>query len=178
MSSSMTGYSSQYGTKTPKGYSQYSLPTMNPQQQQYYGEQFGAVQPGVMDAISQLRKMAGGDESYYNQLEAPAYRNFAQGIGQLGSRFAGMGMGATGSSGFKNAGAGMATDLSTSLQSQRMNLQQQAMQELLGLSGQLMGRQTHEYGLARKAPSLWESLLPALMQGLGQAGGTAAMSFI
>jgi hypothetical protein len=52
------------------------------------------------------------------------------------------------------------------LQSRRQQLQMQAIQELMGMSNQLLGQRPYENMLMRKKPSFW--------QRLGGAGGGAA----
>jgi hypothetical protein len=135
---------------------------MDPKTASLHDQLVSLIGGGAGSSIDLLSKLASGDQGTFQQLEAPAFRNFEQGMGQLGSRFAGMGMGATKGSGFKLASGGMAQDLATSLQSQRMNLQQQAISQLLGMSQSLMGTPTQGYGLVQKAPSFWESLLPGM----------------
>lgn len=164
-----TGYG--YGAKTPKGYETYQLPTMEPGIHDMFMKLLGGAGQGALGGLQNLQKLAGGDQSYFQQLEAPAFRQFEGAMGQLGSRFAGMGMGAGKSSGMKFAAGGMASDLSQQLQSQRMGLQQNAISQLMGMSQNLLGMPTMEYGLAKK-PNMWEQIFGPL---LGSIGGAAGM---
>jgi hypothetical protein len=163
-----TGYG--IGSKTPKGYEKYSLPTMDPGTAQFQQQLLGAVKPGAMSGMDFLSKLAGGDQSMFQQMEAPAFRQFEGAMGQLGSRFAGMGMGANKSSGMRLSAGGMASDLAQSLQSQRMGMQQNAIQQLMSMSQNLMQNPTQAYGLAQKPVPVWAQLLGS---GIG-ATGTAA----
>lgn len=169
-----------YGAKTPKGYDTYQLPTMEPAVHDWFTKLMGSSGQGALSGMENLKKLAGGDESYFQQLEAPAFRQFEGSMGQMGSRFAGMGMGANKSSGMRLSAGGMASDLAQNLQSQRMGLQQNAISQLMGMSQHLMGMPTMGTGLVQKQPSFWEQLLPGLMGGIGQGagmgGGAAGMA--
>jgi len=173
---SYTGYNPGYGNKTPENSYITAQPTMSPEQMQYYYQQLGAMQPAMMDVYGQLGKAARGDESYYKQLEAPAFREFEGAMGQLGSRFAGMGTGGTRSSGFRLAAGGMAQDLAERLQSQRMTLRQQAIRDLVAMSSDLMHQQPYQYAVAREKPKpkWWQT---ALGIGLPIAGAVAGGAF-
>ena len=177
--SMMTG--SSYKGQTPKGYNQYSLPTMEPGVHDFFMKLLGSSGQGALGGLESLKKLAGGDESYFNQLEAPAFRQFEGSMGQLGSRFAGMGMGANKSSGMRLSAGGMASDLAQNLQSQRMGLQQNAISQLMNMSQNLLGQKTMEYGLAKK-PNIWGEIFGPLLGSAGQAfgmgGGAAAMKGI
>jgi hypothetical protein len=51
-------------------------------------------------------------------------------------------------------------------------MQQQAIEQLLGLSGSLLGQKPYENFLAPKQKPAWQELLMSLFGGLGQAGGS------
>jgi hypothetical protein len=134
----------------------------------------GGTSGGIQSGIDQLSQLAGGgNEELWNKLEAPALRQFGQLQGNIASRFSGMGSGARRSSGFAQSQNSAATDLAERLQGNRMGLQQQAIQDLLGLGKTLLGTQTQENMLAPKQKSFWEELLPSLLGGIAQ-GGTQA----
>ncbi len=156
------------------GYKQINMPTMNQDQMgltqllhSLLGQQGGGFQKG----LGQLSGMAGGDQSQFEQMEAPAMRQFSQMQGNLASRFSGMGSGARNSSGFQNTMSGAGADLAERLQGNRMQYQQNALQQLLGLSDQLMGRKTFEGGFLEKKKPFWQELLGSGAQGLGQGLG-------
>jgi hypothetical protein len=121
--------------------------------------------------MESMGKLAQGDESYFQQLEQPAYSAFQQGMGQMGSRFSQMGMGAQQSSGFNLAGSSAAQGLGEQLQSQRLGLQQQAMRDLMGMSQNLLGQQTMQYGLQKKQDPSWMGWLGAGLPIAGAVGG-------
>lgn len=165
---------SRLGKGNISGYKYAQLPTMDPQQQNFYQSLLGGVQPGAQQGVDYLSKLAGGDQSQFEQLEAPYYTALNQAGAQLGSRFSGLGMGAQQSSGFQNALAGQAGELSEKIGSQRMGIQQQAIRELLGLSESLLGQSTFTNFLAppkQKGPSFWNSLGSGLGQGIGMLPG-------
>lgn len=154
----------------PKGYQSGSLQQFTPEQMQLFQSLFSQVSPQ-----SFLGKLASGDQSQFEQLEAPAFRQFNQLQGNLASRFSGMGSGARRSSGFQLAGQEASTDLAERLQAQRMSLQQQAIRDLLGISQQLLSHRPYEQFLVEKPMSFGKSLLsglaPGIGSGIGQAGG-------
>lgn len=165
----------QMQNKIPKGYESGSLQQFTPEQMQLFSSLFQQVSPQ-----SFLGKLAGGDQSQFAQMEAPAFRQFGQLQGNIASRFSGMGSGARRSSGFQNAMSGAATDLAERLQAQRMGLQQQAIRDLMGMSFQLLGQRPYEQFLTQKGPSFLETLLagisPAVGQGIGMLGGMYGMN--
>lgn len=134
----------------------------------------GGIQPGLEKGLGHLGNLAGGgDEQMWNQLEAPAMRQFGQLQGQMGSRFSGMGSGARRSSGFQNTMTGAAGSLAEQLQSQRMNLQNSAIQQLMSMSGQLLQTPLSDTMLMPKKKPFWQDLI----SGIGAAGGQAAGQF-
>ena len=110
-----------------------------PEQMKLFQSMFGQLGPD-----SFLGKLASGDQSQFEQLEAPAWRQFQEAQGGLASRFSGAGMGGRHSSGFQNAANQQSMDFASQLQSQRMGLQQQALQSLMGMSNQLLQQRPYE----------------------------------
>ncbi len=124
-------------------------------QMDLYQQRFGDVGPD-----SYLSRLAGGDESLFAEMEAPALRQFSGLLGNMASRFSGMGMGARRSSGFQNTMGAMGSDFAQQLQSQRQGLQRQAIMDLSGLSNQLLQQQP--YGLqerGQKQQPFWKQML-------------------
>jgi len=148
------------GDKIPKGYRKGQLQQFTPEQMQLFQSLFGNLGPD-----SYLSKLANGDESQFEQLEAPALRQLGGLQGGLASRFSGMGTGARRSSGHQLAQGQLASDFSQQLQSQRMGLQRQAMQDLMGFSNDLLNQRPYDRFVTEKPQSFWKSLL------LGGAGG-------
>jgi hypothetical protein len=163
------------------GYDVVQTPRLSPQVMQLWEQLMGGSQPGVQSGLSHLSQLAGGgSEDYWKQLEAPALRQFGELQGDIASRFSGLGSGGRHSSGFQNALGGAAADLSERLQSQRLGLQRGAIDQLLGLYGDLMHNDPYEMMLTQrqKKPSIWQKLLggglPIAGAGLGALFGGPA----
>ena len=144
------------GSLTP-----YSMQQFTPEQMKLFQSMFGQLGPD-----SFLGKLASGDQSQFEQLEAPAWRQFQEAQGGLASRFSGAGMGGRHSSGFQNAANQQSMDFASQLQSQRMGLQQQALQSLMGMSNQLL--QQRPYEQFTKQP-FWQELVGGAAGGITQA---------
>ena len=138
-------------SKAPKGYSRTQQQVFTPEQLQLFQGMFGNVSPD-----SFLGKLAGGDQSQFDQLEAPAKRQFAEAQGGIASRFSGgTGQGSLGQrrgSGFQLAQNQGASDFAQKLQADRMGLQQNAIKDLMTMSGQLLGQRPYEQELTQNAP--------------------------
>lgn len=163
------------GKKKIGGYNVASLSRLSPEQQDLFTRLMGGSTAGAEAGLGQLSRLAGGDEEQFKQLEAPAMRQFGQLQGQLGSRFSGLGGGALsarGGSGFQNAANSASVDLAERLQSNRMGLQQGAIEQLLGLSKSLLSADTQENFVSPKQQSGWKQLLSALAGGIGGAGAS------
>ena len=158
MTSSLNGYSGakastgtmkrggSTGDIIPKGYRKGQLNNYTPEQEQLSQQQFAHVGPD-----SYLSRLAGGDEEIFNQIEAPAYRQFNEQIGGLASRFSGMGgTGARKSSGFQNTASSAASNFAQDLQANRQSLTQNALKDLMNLSNQLLGQRQYERDLFEK----------------------------
>lgn len=156
------------------GYKTASLSTLSPDQERLFSLLFSGAAPGLSSGLQNLSSLAGGGSpEYWEQLEKPALRQFGALQGNIASRFSGMGSGARKSSGFQNAMSGAATDFAERLQSQRLQLQQDAISKLLGLGNSLLGRQTRENFLVK---SPWLSFFESLGQGAGQGLGALAFA--
>lgn len=140
--------------KVPKGYNLGQLDNFTPEQHQLFQQMFGNV---GQDSFTS--KLAGGDEDTFNQLEAPALKQFSGIQGGLASRFSGMGSGARRSSGFQNTANSAASDFAQQLQSNRVGLQQQAIRDLHGMSQDLLGQRPYEQTLNKKSMPFWQQLL-------------------
>lgn len=151
------------GSKIPKGYKQFQMQKFTPQQMELFSQMFGNVSPD-----SFLSQLAGGDQSAFDEMEAPALRQFSALQGNMASRFSGMGTGARRSSGFQNTMNQAASDFAQDLQSKRMQTRMNALQELMSFSNQLLGQQPYETGLVQKQQKP-PGFLSQLGSGLGQA---------
>jgi hypothetical protein len=152
------------------GYNFRQMPNFTPEQMELFKSQFQHLMPGSFTS-----RLAGGDQSLFDEMEAPAMKQFGQMQGQLGSRFSGMGMGARRGSGFKNTMNQATSDFASQLQQQRMGLQRNAIQDLMGMSNTLLGQKPYENFLQPKKKSFLETLftegLPVFGQAWGQSGG-------
>lgn len=153
--------------KIPKGYSKGSLQQFTPEQMNLFSQMFGQVGPD-----SYLSKLAGGDQEAFNQVEAPALRQFSGLQGNLASRFSGMGgLGARRSSGFQNTANAAASNFAQELQAQRLGLMNNARQELFNMSNQLLSQRPYEQILTEKQKPWWQNALTGLAGGVGQGFG-------
>lgn len=170
--SSMTGSSGMKsglgiaGNKTPSGYRAGQMQNFTPEQMQLFQQMFSQTSPESFTS-----RLAGGDQSQFEQMEAPAMRQFNEMQGGLASRFSGMGAGARKSSGFQNTSTAATSNFAQDLQSKRQELQRQAIQDLMGMSNTLMGQRPYDQfmvGKKKKEPSGFGGILGAL--GGGAAG--------
>jgi hypothetical protein len=153
----------------PSGYRKGTLKQFTPEQMELFRSLFSNVSPD-----SFLSRLAGGDESIFNEVEAPAMRQFSGLQGNIASRFSGLGSGARKSSGFQNELSSAASNFAQDLQSRRQQLQQNAIMELMGLSSNLLGQRPYQQLLAPKKQSSSGSGLGGIIgAGLGGLGGFA-----
>jgi hypothetical protein len=151
----------------PKGHEVGQLQQFTPDQMNLFQSLFSHVSPD-----SYTSRLAGGDQSAFNEMEAPAMRQFSGLQGNIASRFSGMGSGARNSSGFQNYTNQAASDFAGDLASRRQGLQRQAIQDLMGMSHELLNERPYDRFLTQKPPSFLESILPGLSQGIGQGAGS------
>lgn len=162
------------GDIIPKGYSKGQLQNYTPEQMNLFQQLFSQVNPN-----SQLSQLAGGDTSSFEQLEAPAMQQFQGLLSDVGNRysqFAPGAMSAQRGSGFKQQLGAETSNFAQQLASNRMALQRQAMQDLLGISQGLLGSSPTSQFLIQKEhkPSAWGQ---ALGVGLPIAGAVAGGAF-
>lgn len=164
--------SGKFNDQIPKGYKMGQIQQFTPQQMNLMNQNMGMVGPD-----SYLSRLAGGDQSAYGEMEAPAMRQFQELQGQNASRFSGMGMGARRGSGFQNAMNQSTSDFAQDLAAKRMDYRRQAIQDLMGFSSNLLGQRPYERNLIKKAPKepkWWERALPLISPAGADAmqGGT------
>lgn len=122
--------------KAPKGYDLLKFPTRGGQSADIYSQLAGGVQQGLPDILQQLLGQARGAPGAFQASEQQAMDQFNQQIAPgIAQRYAGSGI--SGSSGMQNALAGAGGNLAQSLQSQRQELMQRSMQDVLRL-GELL----------------------------------------
>lgn len=157
------------GDKIPSGYSKAQINQYTPQQTQLFEDSFSHLGPK-----SYLSRLASGDQSQFDEMEAPAMRQFQGLQGQLASRFSGMGMGGRKSSGFQNSANQATSDFAQDLQSKRMELRNQAIRDLMGMSNQLLNQRPYEKMLSKKDKGFLHEAGVSAAQGFGQGAGQAA----
>lgn len=164
----VAGPTGRVGNKIPSGYKLGQLQNFTPEQMKLFQQMFGQLGPE-----SYLSRLAGGDQDMFNQMEAPAMRQFAGLQGNIASRFSGMGMGARRSSGFGNVMNQAGSDFAQDLAARRQEIQHSALRDLIGLSTQLLGQRPYEQIITEKQhrPSTGQMLLGAGATGLGTAAG-------
>lgn len=167
-----TGSMKNFKEKVPSGYKAGALQQFTPEMMELFQSLFSHVGPE-----SYLSKLAGGDEQTFNQIEAPAFRQFNELQGNLASRFSGMGLGGRHSSGFQNASTAAASNFAQDLQAQRMNLQRQALSDLMGFSNQLLNQKPYERFITEKEPSFLDKWLGLAGKTLGAAAQGSAGGF-
>ena len=149
--------------KAPSGFS--TAQNFTPQQMQLFQQLFGHLGPESFTS-----RLAGGDQSAFGEIEAPALQQFNALQGGLASRFSGMGTGGRKSSGFQNTSSQAASDFAQQLSSQRQGLQRQALQDLMGYSESLLNQRP--YSFYEKPSSFSQQLFGGLSGGIGQALGS------
>lgn len=131
------------GNRIPDEYGYGQLNQYTPEQRELFQQNLGMV-----DKKSYLSRLARGKESAYQEMEAPAYRQFQEGLGGLSSRFsAGSGRGSLGtrrSSGFQNSTTAAYSNFAQQLQANRMQLRNEATRDLLSMSDRLLEKRPTE----------------------------------
>jgi hypothetical protein len=156
------------GDKLPSGYKARQMANFTPEQMNLFQQLFGLVSPE-----SYTGRLAAGDESLFNEMEAPALKQFSGIQGGLASRFSQGGggrgaMSARRSSGFQNTMNQAAMDFAGDLQSKRQGLQRQAIMDLMGMSNALLGQRPFERSLEKNKTSPWGAMAGKLF---GPVGG-------
>jgi hypothetical protein len=159
-----TGSSSGYQGIT--GFKQGQIPNMTPQMMQLFQQLLGGIGGGAEKGLGFLSSLAGGDESAFEDMEAPAYNAFNKTLGQTASRFSQFG--AQNSSAFQNAVSGAGADLAKNLQGNRSDMRMKALQQLLGQSNTLLGMKPFENTLQDEGGMDWNQIGGALIQALPQ----------
>ena len=131
--------------KRPHGFSKYAVNNYTPEQQKLFRQGFEHL-----DRDSYTSRLARGDQSQFEEMEAPALRQFNELQGGLASRFSGQGMGARKSSGFQNTSNAAASDFASQLQANRQELQRQAILDMMGMSDKLLNQRPQERGFVEK----------------------------
>jgi hypothetical protein len=157
------------GYKPPKVPGYQAVNNWTPQQLQLFQNMFSQVSPE-----SYTSRLAGGDQSLFEEMEQPAMRQFSGLQGNIASRFSqgGGGPGAMSSrrsSGFQNTINQASSNFAQDLQSRRQDLQRQAISDLSGMSHELLGQNPYSY--VQKPSNFWEQLAGNFAGGLGRGIG-------
>lgn len=161
------------GDVIPKGYNVGSLQNFTPQQNKLFGQMFGHLGPD-----SYLSKLASGDQSTYDEMEAPAMRQFSGELGNIASRFSGMGRGARKGSGFQNTVTSAASNFAQDLQSKRSEMRRQALNDLFGFSNAMLNQRPEDRQLFEKPQKPQNSWLNSFGSGVGHAIPGAIQGFL
>ena len=144
-----------------------------PQRQQLYGALSGGALQGVQPSFDFLSRLLSGDQSIFQELEAPALRQFQEQIVPgLAERFTGMGLGAQGSSGYQQVLGGAASRLAQDLAGQRSQYRMSALDRLLSQAGQTM--QARPYDVVPRTPGFLENVISSGAENFGKGAGLAA----
>lgn len=155
--------------KIPKGYSYGQVAQYTPDQMKLFQSLLSQLGPD-----SYLSRLAGGDQSLFEEMEAPALRQFSGLQGNIASRFSGMGLGARHSSGFQNTMTSAASNFAQDLQSRRQDLQRQAIRDLQGMGSELLSQRPYQRTLTQKPKSFLQELLLSGVEGFGKGSGGSA----
>jgi hypothetical protein len=161
------------GNITPPGYKYGQINKYDPQSMETYNQYRQLAGPESFTA-----RLAGGDQSAFEQMEAPALRQFSELQGGLASRFSGMGTGARRSSGFQNTATAAGQNFAEQLQSQRMGYQRQAVQDIRGMYSDLLQNRPYEQFLTKKDQPFWQQLLLAGTERGAEAATKYGLSLI
>ena len=146
----------------PPGYDLTQIQQYTPEMMELFKSLFQYLGPD-----SFLSQLAQGDEGAFAEMEKPALQQFSGIQGNIASRFSGLGQGARGSSGFQNTLNQAGSDFAQQLQANRTNVRQNALQELMNFSNQLLNQKPYEQKLTEKQAPWWQSFLES-------AAGSAA----
>lgn len=163
------------GDVIPKGYRAGQIQNFTPEQLELFQSLFSQLGPE-----SDLFKMASGDQSFFEQMEKPALRDFGALQGNIASRFSGQGMGSRRSSGFQNALNQEGSDFAQRLSANRQSLSRQALQDLFQMSNLLMNEKPFERilsGKEQKEPGFWQQLGGSFAQSAGKSLGSKLFDF-
>lgn len=162
-----------------KGYRGAQVPQYTPEQMQMFQQSAQGIQPGVSSGLDYYSRLAGGDQSMFDQIEAPTYEAFNKLLGNVGSRFSQYG--ARDSSAFQNAVSGAGSQMAMDLGARRNELRQNAIDKLLGQQQFLLGQRPFQavYGQKQQKQGFdWGNVMKILGPIIGgmAAGAPGAMA--
>lgn len=160
----------------PSGYERYDQ--YSPEQMKIHQARISGL-GGLDQGLDYYSRLAAGDESLFKEIEAPAYAGLEKGLSQTATRFSDFG--GQDSSGFQQAIAGQSSQLGMDLAGQRTSLRQNAINQLLGLSKDVLGEEPT--GLIKeeqpwmdellKNPDNWMKLISMITGMMNPAAGAA-----
>jgi hypothetical protein len=159
--------------RVPQGFSLAQLSQYTPEQMSLFKRMFSDV-----DQDSYLSKLAGGDESYFEQMEQPAWRQFQEAQNQLGNRYSQLAPGALSAqkgSGFQNSAGQLGSDFAMNLASRRRELQRQAIFDLQGLGTSLLSQKPVDRALLERGEGKQKT---AWGSAIGSVGGAVLGGFV
>jgi len=160
------------GEIIPEGYSKSKIQQFTPEQMQLLEQMIGHLGPEGW-----LSKLASGDESAFEQIEAPQKRQFGEQLGGIASKFSGLGMGGQKSSGFRNTLNSASSNFAQELGAQRQGLKSQAFKDLMGFTNQALGQKPYDTGLSEDPESFGEKFALMMMNAITKAASSGGGGF-
>lgn len=157
------------GDVIPKGHRAGQIQQFTPEQLEMFQNLFSQLGPD-----SDIFKMASGDQSFFDEMERPALRDFGALQGNIASRFSGQGMGARRSSGFQNTMNQEGSDFAQRLSANRQKLSRDALKDLFHMSDLLMNERPFERiisGKEQKEPGFLQQFGSNFAQSAGKRAG-------
>mgnify|MGYP001615467640 CR=1 FL=1 len=158
------------GDVIPKGHRAGQLQQFTPEQLEMFQNLFSQLGPD-----SDIFKMASGDQSFFDEMEKPALRDFGALQGNMASRFSNAGMGARRSSGFQNTMNQEGSDFAQRLASNRQKLSRDALKDLFSMSDLLMNERPFERivsGKEQKEPGFFKTFASNFAESAGKSIGS------
>lgn len=141
-----------------------------PGRRNVYEQLAQGVQGGLPTGFDFLTRLLSGDQSIFQELEAPALRQFQQEIlPGLAERFTGIGQGAQGSSGYQQALGQAGARLAQDLAGQRAQYRMSALDRLMSQAGQTL--QQRPYDIIPRTPGAVENAINAFTGTAGRMVG-------
>lgn len=143
-----------------------------PEQMQLFQSLFSHAGPGSFTS-----RLAGGDQALFDQMESGAKRQFGEQQGQIASRFSQGGggpgaMSARRGSGFQNTMNQASSDFASRLQGNRMELQRNAIRDLMSMSNDLLQQKPYENYAVEEEQPWWQKLIGGALPIAAGAAGT------
>lgn len=156
------------------------LPTMTDEQSSILKQLMSQMGGPLSAGMGNLSDILSNQPGAFEKFEKPFITQFQQQtVPGIAERFSALGSGSQGSSAFAQEMGAAGAGLSERLASMRGGLQQNALSQLMGMMQTGLGAQAFGYGHRTPQKGFWESIMPGLAQGAGQAGGAwAAKKFL